>query len=132
MTIALRVILQVTMRAVATLALAGAIVGSPLADLYCDDSGAAAMACCQNKASECNQPGKTDDCCRKIPVEKDASASPGQPLAGKPSWTSVISFDLLVPSAPTAVTLTSSLTPRLSHRTTWPDLAPPPLSVLRV
>lgn len=90
------------------------------------------MACCQNKASECNQPGKNDDCCRKIPVERDASAGPSQQLAGKPSWTSVVCFDALVPSTPTAVVLPSSLTPRLSHRITWPDPPPPPLSILRV
>ncbi len=113
------------------LALAVAIVGSPLAGLYCDDSGPAAMACCQNKASECNQPGKTDDCCRKVPVEK-ATAGPGQQLPGTPHWTSVVSLDALVPSTPTAAVRTSSLTPRPSHRTTWADLAPPPLSILRV
>ncbi len=119
------------MRAVATLALAGAIVGSPLAGLYCDDSGPAAMACCQTKASECNQPGKTDDCCRNVPVEK-AAAGPSQQGAGKPQWTFVVSLDALLPSTPTAVARTSALTPRRSHRNTWADLAPPPLSILRV
>lgn len=117
------------------LALAVAIVGSPLAGLYCNDLGAAAMACCQNqnKASECNQPGKVDDCCRKVPVEKDAAADvTSQQLAGKPPWTSVISFDALVPSVPTAVTRASSLTPRPLHRAARADLAPPPLSILRV
>ncbi len=119
------------MRVVSTLALAGAIVGSPLAGLYCDDSGPAAMACCQNRASECNQPGKTDDCCRNVPVEK-GTAGPGQEWVNKPPGASVVSLDALVPSTPRAVVLTSSLTPRLSQRTTWADLAPPPLSILRV
>lgn len=123
---------MVMTRAVATLALAVAIGGSPLVGLYCDDSGPAAMACCQNKASECNQPGKTDDCCRKVPVEKDAAAGPSQRLAGKPQWTFVVSLDALVPSTPTAVVLASPSTPRLSHRTPWADLAPPPLAILRV
>lgn len=119
-------------KAAATLVLSVAIVGSPLASLYCVASGPAAMACCQNKASECNQPGKTDDCCRKIPLEKDASAGSGQQLTGKPSWTSVVGFDALVTCTPTAVFLPLSVTPRLSHRITWPDPAPPPLSILRV
>ena len=119
-------------RAVATLALAVALVGSPLAGLYCDDSGPAAMACCKNKASECNQPGKTDDCCSKAPTDKDAFAGPTHQLAGKPHWTSVISIDALVPSAPIPIHLASFLTLRLSHRTARPDPSPPPLSVLRV
>ena len=123
---------MVMTKAVATLALAVALIGLPLAGLYCDDSGPAAMACCKNKASECNQPGKTDDCCRKAPIDKDASAGPTQQLAGKPQWTCVISLDALVPSAPSIVTLASSLTPRLSHRTAWADPPPPRLSILRV
>ena len=127
-----RVIVGVMTRAVATLALAVAIVGLPLAGLFCDDSGPAAMACCRDKASECNQPGQNDDCCRKAPIDKDASAGPTQQLAGKPHWTSVISFDALVASAPTLVTLVASLTPRLAPATSGPDPAPPPVSVLRV
>ena len=61
-------------RAVATLALSVTLVGSPVASLYCDNSTPAAMACCRNKAPECNQPGTSDDCCR-TPVEKDVFAS---------------------------------------------------------
>jgi hypothetical protein len=119
------------MRAVATLALAVALVGLPLAGLYCDDSGPAAMACCKDKASECNQPGKSDDCCSKAPVDKDASAGPTQQLLGKPQWTSVVSFAALVPSAPTLVPPVSSLTRRLVPAMSGPD-PPPSLSVLRV
>ncbi len=118
-------------RAFATLALTVTLGGSPLASLYCDNSTPAAMACCRNKAPECNQPGKTDDCCR-TPAEKDVFAGSSQQLAGKPQWTSVISFDALVPSAPTPVSLVSFVTPRLSHGSAWPDPAPPPLSILRV
>ncbi len=117
-------------RVVATLALSVTLGGSPLASLYCDNSTPAAMACCQ-KAPECNRPGKTDDCCR-TPVEKDVFAGSSPQLTGKPQWTSVISFDALVPSAPSAVAVASSLRPRFSHRTSWADLAPPPLSILRV
>ena len=128
----IRVIVGEMTRAVATVALAAAIVGLPLAGLYCDDSGPAAMACCQDKASECNQPGQNDDCCRKAPIDKDASAGPTHQLAGKPQWTSVISFDALVASAPTLVTLVTSFTPRLAPATSGPDPSPPPHSVLRV
>lgn len=120
------------MRAVATVALAVSVVGSPLAG-YCDDSNPAAMACCRDNASECNQPGgPTDDCCRKTPVDKDASTGPSQQLAGKPYWTFVVSLDALIPSATTAISLPSFLTPRRALSTACADLAPPPLSVLRV
>jgi len=127
----IRVTVRTMTRAVATLALSVTLVGSPVASLYCDNSTPAAMACCRNKAPECNQPGTSDDCCR-TPVEKDVFAGSSPQLTGKPQWTSVISFDALVPSAPSAVALASSLRPRFSHRTSWADLAPPPLSILRV
>jgi hypothetical protein len=121
------------MKAVAAAALAVALVGSPLAALDCNDTSAAAMACCQDKGSECNQPGKTDDCCRKVPVAKDAAVGPGQVIAGKPSWTSVINNpDALVRAVAKSIPPISSLTLRPAPRTTWADLAPPPLSVLRV
>jgi hypothetical protein len=124
---------MVMLKAVATAALAVALVGSPLAALDCNDTGPAAMACCQDKASECNQPGKTDDCCRKVPVEKDAAVGPGQVIAGKHNWTSVISNpNALVPAVAKIIPSSSSLTLRPASRTTWADLAPPPLSVLRV
>jgi hypothetical protein len=121
------------LKVVAAAALAVALVGSPLAALDCNDTSAAAMACCQDKASECNRPGKTDDCCRKVPVEKDAAVGPGQVIAGKPSWTSVINNpDALVRAVAKSIPLIPSLTLRPASRTTWADLAPPPLSVLRV
>jgi hypothetical protein len=80
----IRVTVKQIMGAVATLALAVALVASPVTVLYCDNSGPAAMACCKNKASECNQPGKTDDCCSKAPTDKDAFTGPTHQLAGKP------------------------------------------------
>ena len=119
-------------RAAATLGLAVAIVGLPLAGLYCDDSGPAAMACCRDKASECNQPGQNDDCCSKAPIDKDAAAGPNQQLAGKPQWTGLISFDALVPSSPTPVLPALSHALLLKATSRGPDPAPPPRSVLRV
>lgn len=70
-------------KAFAVFALAFSLVGSPLAALYCNDAGPAEMACCKDKASECNQPGATDDWCRTVPVQKDTAAGPSQVRAGK-------------------------------------------------
>lgn len=119
-------------RAVATLALAVAIVGLPLAGLYCDDTGPVAMACCQDKAPECNQPGNNDDCCNKVPVDKDASAGPTQQLAAKPQWTTVVSFDALLASEPVLVIPVSCLMRGLAPSISDPDPSPPPISVLRL
>ncbi len=119
-------------KAFAALWLAAAVMGSPLAALYCDDASPASMACCQDKASECNQPGATDDCCRKVPVGKDAAAGPNQVTAGKPTWASISGLDALVPVvAPIAPPISSLSLPTAAH-TGWADLAPPPLSVLRL
>jgi hypothetical protein len=118
-------------RAVATLALAVALGTAPFAALYCDKSTPAAMACCQNKASECNKPAASSDCC-PAPVEKDASNAATQSLTGKPQWTSVISFDALVGVPQHLVVLATTLMPRLQHRITWADTPPATLSILRV
>ena len=128
----MRAIVVVMAKAVAAVVLTVALVGSPLAALYCNDLSPAAMACCKDRASECNQPGKTDDCCRKAPVEKGAAAGPSQVTAGKPSWTFVVSLDALVPVVAKCAAPVSSLTLRPASRSEWADLPPPPLSVLRV
>lgn len=49
--------------------LMGGLAASPVAALYCSEGDAAAMACCREDMSQCNQPGKTDDCCRTSPDE---------------------------------------------------------------
>lgn len=49
------------------------LLGSPISALYCNDVDAAAMACCQGDMSKCNQPGKTEDCCRKIPASQETA-----------------------------------------------------------
>lgn len=128
----IHVIVKVMTKVVLTLALAAAVVGLPLAGLHCDDSGPAAMPCCKDKSSGCNQPSTTADCCRKPPIDKDASAGPTLRLAGKPQWTSVIGLEALVPSVPILVGLAPSLAVSLSHRIAWPDPPSPPLSILRV
>lgn len=90
------------------------------------------MECCKDRASECNQPGNNDDCCNKVPVDKDASAGSMQQLAAKPQWTSVVSFDALVASAPMVAAPVSSLTRGLAPGISAPDPAPPPPFILRV
>jgi hypothetical protein len=60
---------------VATIAfLTATLGGSPLLGLYCNDASEAAMACCQGDMANCNQPGKTEDCCKKSPQPGDAAA----------------------------------------------------------
>jgi hypothetical protein len=45
------------------LAMGMGIIGSPVAALYCGERDAATMACCKRDMSNCNRPGKTEDCC---------------------------------------------------------------------
>jgi hypothetical protein len=120
------------LKLVAALAVASALVAAPLAALYCNTSGPAAMACCQQKASECNQPGANDDCCRTVPVDKGTTHSPSHVLTGKPEWTSTPAPDGVVPVA----ALVDSSKCAHAFGPVWhgaaPDLRPPPLFVLRV
>lgn len=48
------------------------LLGSPLAALYCNQADAAAMACCRGDMSHCNMPGKTEDCCRRVPAGQES------------------------------------------------------------
>ena len=51
-------------------ALAIALLGVPLAPLYCGGDAPGAMTCCREQANECNQPGaQDDDCCRDTPQD---------------------------------------------------------------
>jgi hypothetical protein len=68
---------------VAALALAPALVSAPFVAVYCDDASSRAMACCRDKASECNTPGATDDCCKKMPTEKGTMNGTAQVRAEK-------------------------------------------------
>lgn len=61
-------------RAVTIALLAVSLAGSPLLALYCNDTSEAAMACCQGDMANCNQPGKTEDCCKKSPQRGDGAA----------------------------------------------------------
>lgn len=77
----------------AAFAVAIALAGSPVAGLYCDDANPAAMACCRDKASECNQPGKTEDCCRVSPAGQETPALVAKaPDARNTAHAAVLSF----------------------------------------
>jgi hypothetical protein len=116
-----------------TIALAAVgLLGSPVAGLYCPSDDPAAMACCQQKASECNQPGASDDCCRTVPVDKGTTYSPSHVLAGKAEWTSAPAPDGLVPIVIlVGPSRSGHAFGPVSHGAA-PDLGPPPLFVLRV
>ena len=62
---------------------------SPVAGLYCDTQGQAAMACCQGDMSECNQPGKTADCCRVAPPSQERAVIVGKALDQRPTLDAV-------------------------------------------
>jgi len=55
------------------------LLASPIATLYCDPQGPAAMACCQGDMSECNQPGKTEDCCNVAATSQEGAAIAAKP-----------------------------------------------------
>jgi hypothetical protein len=109
------------------LAMGLGIIGSPVAALYCSERDAATMACCKRDMSNCNRPGKTEDCCHP-------SAASGGFVAAK--------VDQSARLAPPSL----SLVPQLDHperpaaraavgpRPWEPaqDLSPPTLSVIRV
>lgn len=54
-------------------AVAVALLGTPMAALYCNPSDAASMACCKEDMTGCNLPGKTEDCCREVPQDQETA-----------------------------------------------------------
>ena len=122
------------LKGLATVLLTVALVGSPLSVLFCDDTGPAAMACCQGRMTECNRPGSTADCCKMGPIEKEAPSGPTQLAAAKPNWTFAVSLEAGLPVTPAAAALPGARALRLRpcSRTAWADLAPPLPSILRL
>ena len=59
------IVTSVRIRCAAALVVAAGLLIVPMAALYCDATDAASMACCKGDMAGCNQPGKTQDCCRK-------------------------------------------------------------------
>ncbi len=124
----IRDIVKVMARTIAALAFAVASAGSPLAVLYCEDSGPAAMACCQGDASECNQPGKTADCCRVVPTAQDGAVT----LAKAPETPSKF-HAVFLSLEPAPVLWLADLRPTVGAAPLRPaDLSPPRSPILRI
>ena len=103
------------------------IIGSPVAALYCGEPDAAAMACCKRDMSNCNRPGKTEDCCHPSAASGGLVAAKvdQSPRLAAPSFSLAPQLD--PPERPTAEV---GVGPR-----PWEpaqDLSPPTRSVLRV
>jgi hypothetical protein len=112
-------------------AVAIALLGVPLAPLYCGGDDPGAMACCREQANECNQPGaQDDDCCRDTPQDDVTVTALGPakayPLA-KVQLTAVAGSDLALSGAgaPLAAVHVLAVERPLNR-------PPPPLSVLRI
>jgi hypothetical protein len=86
------------------------------------------MACCQGDMPECNQPGKTEDCCQVAPTGQESAA-----IVGKVSDQRVALDAVVVPALP-AATLPP---PAVNLRVSWSvalqvDPSPPRTPILRV
>jgi hypothetical protein len=114
-------------RAIALL-LATGLLSAPVASLYCDVRDQAAMACCKGDMSECNRPGKTDDCCKTGTANHETSSNVAASRLDRAAPPDVVLHSFASPSgAPTALPL--FLEPELSV----PAIHSPPLrTVLRV
>jgi hypothetical protein len=100
---------------------------SPVAGLYCDTQGQATMECCQGDMSECNQPGKTEDCCQVAPTSQEAAAVVGK----APEQTHA--FDAVaLPGLPTALRPPTAHLRISTVLTPQPDTSPPRTPILRV
>lgn len=114
-----------------TIALASvSLLGSPVASLYCPTRDPAAMACCQQDANDCNQRGKSDDCCRALPADGQTAAIAAK--AGNlakpqlsPSPVAILPMAILVADLPRVIV------PARQQRLLQ-DHPPPGLSVLRI
>jgi len=106
------------------------LLGSPVATLACPTADPAAMACCQQDANDCNQRGKSDDCCRTLPGDGQtaATAAKASDIAGAQLNASPAA---MLPATTLMVELPDAFLPaRKQHRVH--DHSPPPLSVLRI
>ena len=104
----------------------------PVASLYCQVRDAAAMACCRGDMAGCNQPGKTEDCCRKNPTSHETTLNLVQ--AGRLDRPAAVSLpDFAVPAA---TPVTAALRPwallDVFHLAARAAPSPPLTSVLRL
>jgi hypothetical protein len=107
------------------------LLGSPLEAVYCREGSPAAKACCQQRASTCNEPGTTDDCCHPTPPDKGRSLLPAAKAELKAKSTSLlVALHTLTPVILPADGLTGSTNPVTSSSP--PQASPPRSSVLRI
>jgi len=115
----------------AALMLAVGLVASPVAALFCAEGDAAAMACCREDMSQCNQPGKTDDCCRTSPgVSRDQGALPA--LKSGLNAPSLDSHAALLPQSALADQAGFLVLAHAPHSVPTPQASPPRSPILRV
>ncbi len=105
------------------------LLASPIAALYCDTQGQAAMECCQGDMSECNQPGKTEDCCQVAPTSQEGAA-----IVGKaPNQRLTPDGPVALPALAAATLPPPSVRLRISRiPTPQADPSPPRTPILRV
>ena len=126
------IVTSVRIRWAAALTLAAGLLIEPVAALYCYTRDAASMACCRGDMAGCNQPGKTEDCCRKGVANRETTLDlvKASRLA-KPGATSFPSLSLAAYTVPTVVLGPSAIF-ALSHPVPRAAPSPPVISVLRV
>ena len=124
--------MRVRFRWAAALMVAAGLLIVPVAALYCDASDAASMACCKGDMAGCNQPGKTEDCCRKNLAGRETVLNfVKASRLDKPAPISLPDFALATVTPPAAALAPASL---LAASHLVPRAAPPSLltSVLRL
>jgi hypothetical protein len=106
--------------------LAVALGVGPVASLYCDVRDQAAMACCKDDMSECNQPGKTDDCCKTGTANHETASNVVQ--ASRLDKLSL--HDYVMPSVAAPTGTLASLPAFLEPDLSVPAIHSPPLRTL--
>jgi hypothetical protein len=125
-------VVLVGIRWAAALMLAAGLLIEPVAALYCDTLDAASMACCQGDMAGCNQPGKTEDCCRKGVANRETPLDLVKASRlDKPGARSFPGLSLAAYTLPIAVLPPSGVF-ALSHPVPRAAPSPPLISVLRV
>ena len=109
-----------------------ALLGFPVAALYCVGDDPAARACCRQQANECNRPGEKDDCCRTVPGGGQAAAVAVAAQAERLGSLSQATLPVdAIGVAPIGAGRASVALGIRLHDLPQ-DLPPPPVSVLRI
>ncbi len=125
-------VMSVKIRWVAPLVAAAGLLIEPVAALYCDTRDVASMVCCKGDMAGCNQPGKTQDCCRKGVANRETALDLVKiSRLDKRGFASVPGFALAACTLPTAVLRPVGVF-ALSHPVPRAAPSPPLISVLRV